>query len=188
MGDSSTRTSARRDSSGGAGRLPDAEWDASERHETPAERLDRNYTELLQELRVAQTGVQILFAFLLGIPFTQRFTSTTNFQRGVYFVTLLLAALASALLIGPVSYHRLIFRRHAKARLVNVSNVMAVAGTGALAGAMTGVVLMVADVLFGLVAGVVTAAGVGAVFGTLWYALPLVQRSQWERDGVGGRG
>src|SRR3977135_1157192 len=92
------------------------------REETPLERWDRNFGELLQELRVAQTGVQILFAFLLTLPFTQRFTKITSFQKDVYFVTLLLAPAASACIIAPVAHHRILFRRRQKEYLVAVSN------------------------------------------------------------------
>src|SRR6476469_3807094 len=92
------------------------------RNESAAERLDRNLGELLQELRVAQTGVQILFAFLLTLPFTQRFGEVTRFERDVYFVTLMCAGSASAFLIAPVSYHRLLFRQREKHHVVFAAN------------------------------------------------------------------
>src|SRR5690349_19677592 len=101
---------------------------ASGRDETPLERWDRNFTELLQELRVAQTGVQILFAFLLTLPFTNRFTAVTGFERGVYVVTLVAAAAATALLIAPVSYHRIVFRQGRKPQLVLIASRLAALG------------------------------------------------------------
>src|SRR3954464_4237071 len=100
----------------------DEEHGAPGRHETEEERLDRNFIELLQELRVSQTGVQILFAFLLTLPFTQRFTQVSSFERDIYFVSLLFSGAASALFIGPVSYHRLLFRRGEKRQMVFVGN------------------------------------------------------------------
>src|SRR5438067_8438821 len=97
------------------GRLPDDESaparDALRRHESEAERIDRNLNELLQELRVASIGVQVLFGFLLSLPFTTRFTRLSDAQRSLYLIALLLAALSTALLIAPVAYHRLVFRR-----------------------------------------------------------------------------
>ena len=95
------------------------------RDETEAQRLDRNYGELLQELRVAQIGVQILFASLLTVVFTQRFTTISSLQRGAYVLTLLSAACAVALLIGPVAFHRIVFRHSQKDDLVRVSHRMA---------------------------------------------------------------
>src|SRR5947209_14294805 len=112
------------------------------RDETALERWDRNFTELLQELRVAQTGVQILFAFLLTLPFTNRFGQVSEFDRGTYVVTLVAAAAATAFLIGPVSYHRLVFRRGRKPQLVQVGSTLAVLGLGCLVLAMLGAVFL----------------------------------------------
>jgi hypothetical protein len=122
---------------------------ASGRDETEAERLDRNYSELLQELRVAQAGVQILFAFLLTLAFTQRFPETSTLQRTIYVITLLLAAIAAALLIAPVPFPRLVFRRRQKDDLVEISNQLALGGLVALFLAMTGAVLLILDVVLG---------------------------------------
>src|ERR1700730_10600766 len=102
--------------------------DAPGRHESEEERDDRNLMELLQELRVAGIGVQVLFGFLLSLPFTARFGRLDSFQRHLYIVSLLLAALATGLLSAPVAYHRLVFRQHKKARLLQVANAMALAG------------------------------------------------------------
>ena len=141
--------------------------------ESEEEQLDRNMSELLQELRVSQTGVQILFAFLLALPFAQRFKEVSAFERDVYFVTLLLAGLASALFIAPASFHRLLFRQQEKAYLIASSNWMAIVGLACLAFAITGTVLLIADFLFGTTAAAITGGSFGFVFGFLWYALPL---------------
>src|SRR2546423_4815797 len=113
------------------------------RRETPLERWDRNFSELLQELRVAQTGVQVLFAFLLTLPFTNRFERITGVQRGTYVVTLVAAAAATALLIAPVSYHRLVFRQGRKPQLVRTGSKPATLGLGCRLVPMLGAVLLV---------------------------------------------
>ena len=114
-----------------------------------SERLDRNLGELLQELRVALPGVQVLFAFLLAVPFQQNFTKITSFEKTVYFVTLLLTAISAALLIAPSAYHRITFRYQQKSQLVFLANRFAIAGLGFLALAMTGAIMLITDVLFG---------------------------------------
>src|SRR2546423_6592469 len=119
------------------------------RSEAPLERWDRNFSELLQELRVAQTGVQVLFAFLLTLPFTNRFERITGVQRGTYVVTLVAAAAATALLIAPVSYHRLVFRQGRKPQLVRTGSELATPGLGRLLVAMLGAVLLVVGGVLG---------------------------------------
>src|SRR6187431_2060523 len=109
----------------------------SGRDETEEERLDRNLAELLQEARVAMPGVQVLFAFLLAVPFQQRFEQTTSFQKDVYLVTILMAAATTICFIAPVAYHRIQFQRQDKAHLIMVSNVFLVVGLLFLALAMT---------------------------------------------------
>lgn len=148
------------------------------RDESEAERLDRNYGELLQELRVAQTGVQILFAFLLTLPFSQRFGDTTPFQRGVYVATLLCGAAAAALLIAPVAFHRLVFRRKQKAELVHVANRLALGGLAVLLFAIVGAVLLVLDFLLGPVLAVVLTALVALWCLGFWVVLPLSARGR----------
>ena len=148
--------------------------------EDEKERIDRELIELLNELRVALPGVQVLFAFLLTVPFTQRFANVTTFQRDVYFTTLICAAVATALLIAPSAYHRLTFRQRHKRQIVMTSNRLSIAGLAFLALAMTGVVLLITDVLFGTVAVIAVTAGVGAVFAWWWYALPLLRRARQE--------
>jgi Family of unknown function (DUF6328) len=162
--------------------MKDDDWNERVRQETEEERADRNLLELLQELRVAQTGVQILFAFLLTLPFTQRFAQITHFQRIVYFVTLLLAAASTALIIAPVAHHRILFRRHEKVHLVNVSSRFAIAGLVCLALAMTGAILLVTDVIFHESLVVITTAVTAAMFTVTWFAAPLLRRLQDDDD------
>jgi hypothetical protein len=152
------------------------------RDETEEERDDRNLMELLQELRVGALGVQVLFGFLLSLPFfAVRFGRLSGGQRGLYIADLLLAALATALFSGPVAYHRLVFRRHRKSRLVRIANAMAIAGLATVALAITGSVLLaVSDVEHGA-AVVVIAVLTALTFACLWFALPLMGRRQPER-------
>lgn len=147
-------------------------------NETKAERLDRELGELLQELRVVLPGVQVLFAFLLTVPFASRFTELTSGERAVFLAALICAAVASALLIAPTVFHRILFREHDKEWLLLLTNRLAIAGTVLLAVAMTCALFLVAEVLYGasLAAGV--AAGIGALFLVLWYVIPLTRRTR----------
>ena len=123
------------------------------RHESEAQRIDRNLGELLQELRVAGLGVQVLFGFLLAMPFTDTFAALDPEQHRLYVTDLLLAALATALLSAPVAYHRIVFRHHQKHNLLRAANMMALAGLVAVAFAISGAVLLVVSVVYdGLVA------------------------------------
>ncbi len=148
----------------------------SGRDETEEERLDRNLGELLQELRVALPGVQVLFAFLLAVPFQQGFQEVTEFQKDVYFATLILASLSATMLISPSAYHRVTFRYQQKRRLVYYANRFAIVGLLLLALAMTGAILLISDVLFSTAAAVVTAGLALCVFGFFWFVLPLRRR------------
>jgi sterol desaturase/sphingolipid hydroxylase (fatty acid hydroxylase superfamily) len=149
-----------------------------DRGESKDQRIDRNYDELLQELRVAQAGVQILFAFLLGIAFQQRFSSISSVQRVIYIITLILTAAATVLLIAPVAIHRLLFRRHHKAELVDVSNILAISGLTALMLAVVGGVwLILLEVTSPLVTGLLTGL-VAALFVVTWIVVPLRIRRQ----------
>ena len=148
----------------------------SGREESEGERLDRNLSELLQELRVALPGVQVLFAFLLAVPFQQGFTQITGFQEKAYFATLLCTAISAALLISPTAYHRLNFRRQKKKELVIVSNRLVIAGMTFLALAMTGAVMLITDVLFGTAATIVFSLAAAAMFVAFWGLLPLRHR------------
>jgi amino acid transporter len=148
------------------------------RSETEQERVDRNLQELLGELRVALPGVQVLFAFLLVVPFNQRFADVTDFQEKVYFVTLLCTAAASLFLIAPSVHHRIAFRHQDKEWIVLTANRLAIIGLSFLAVAMTGVIMLVTDVLFGTATTAAATAAVAVAFGLLWYGLPL--RRRWE--------
>jgi membrane-associated HD superfamily phosphohydrolase len=153
----------------------------SGRDESEDARLDRNLGELLQELRVALPGVQVLFAFLLAVPFQQNFSTITSFEKKVYFATLLCTAMSAALLIAPSSYHRITFRLQQKHELVFLANRFTIVGLAFLALAMTGAIVLITDVLFGSVATIITGVGAAATFVTLWYLLPLRRLLSLER-------
>jgi hypothetical protein len=163
----------------------DPEGRPSGRHETEDERLDRNLGELLQELRVALPGVQVLFGFLLAVPFQQHFAGISAFDKKAYFATLLLTALSAALFIAPSAYHRITFRYQQKGRLVFIANRLAIAGIATLALAMTCAIMLVTNVLFGTVATtVVTTALVLTMFVVLWAVLPLKRRLKYRGEGL----
>jgi hypothetical protein len=146
---------------------------ATGRDETEQERVDRNLQEFLGELRVALPGVQVLFAFLLVVPFNQRFTDVTSFQQTVYFVTLLFAAGASVCLIAPTVHHRIEFRAQDKTRILMLANRLAIAGMAFLAIAMTGAILLITDFLYDSVVTTIIAACVGLAFAIVWFGIPL---------------
>ena len=148
------------------------------RGETPEERADRNLGELLGELRVALPGVQVLFAFLLVVPFNQGFTKMSEFERKLYFGVLLCTALASMLLIAPTIHHRILFRQRDKEHLVLSSNRLTIAGLGVLALGMTGAVFLITHFLFGGATAAVTGGLVLVAFGLVWYAAPLRRRRE----------
>jgi MFS family permease len=141
--------------------------------ESPKQRHDRELMELLNELRVALPGVQVLFAFLLAVPFSRGYTKVTEFEKIAFFVSLVATALSSALLIATPSFHRLRFRVEDKGHIVILGNTLAIAGFFFLAVAMVAAVLMVAAFLFGVVAGIVTATSIAVVIVALWYGLAL---------------
>ena len=141
--------------------------------ESEKERLDRNLQELLGELRVALPGVQVLFAFLLVVPFNQRFADITSFQRTTYFVTLLLATCASACLIAPTAHHRIEFRAGDKKRIVFFATWLAIVGLGLLAAAMTGAVMLITDFLYRSLTVAIVAGLVALLFASLWFAWPV---------------
>jgi hypothetical protein len=146
------------------------------RDETDHERLDRNLVELLQEVRVVQTGVQVLFAFLLTVPFSSRFEAITHFQRGAYFAALVASAAASVLLIAPTAVHRILFRLGQKEYMVEVSNRLALGGLLATAVAMTAGVLLAADVMFGAGVGIAIGVATAVAFVVVWALFPLRRR------------
>ncbi len=143
------------------------------RHETQLERLDRNLEELTGELRVIVTGVQVLFAFLLIVPFNTGFAHVGRFEQTVYLITLILAALAAVCTIAPSAQHRFLFRHDDKQHLVFLSNRVVIAGLVFLALAMCGCLLLVTTKLFGLTAGVLTATLGALPFALLWFVLPI---------------
>ena len=138
--------------------------------------LDRELIELLNELRVALPGVQVLFAFLLAVPFANGWTRVTSLQRDVFFVAFLATAAASILLIAPSAHHRLRWREGDKERLLRTANNLAIAGTIFLAIGMTAVVFLITDILFRGWWAALTAALMAGAFGWFWYGLPLVRR------------
>jgi predicted membrane channel-forming protein YqfA (hemolysin III family) len=157
------------------------------RRETELERCDRNLVELLQEVRVAQTGVQVLFAFLLAVAFTPRFAQASTFERIDYFATLIASGAAAVFLIAPTSYHRLLFRRGDKEYLVDMANRFVIAGLACVAVSMIGVVLLVSDLLFGSIVAAATAGAAAACCIVTWYALPLARRRRLERERPEGK-
>ncbi len=142
---------------------------------TPAARLDRNFAEILQELRIAETGVQILFAFLLGMAFQQRFAEIDGFQRVVYVATLLVSALATGVLIAPVVFHRLVFRRHRKDAVVRVASRLLLAGVTLVMVAVLGGVLLVLDWVTDHGFALMMTAVLAVVLVTLWFVLPFAR-------------
>jgi Family of unknown function (DUF6328) len=151
--------------------LPEAERD-----EPPGERLDRNTIELLNELRVAGTGIQVMFAFLLVVPFQQGWTKVDGFERTVYFVTLLFVATATFLLMAPPIQHRILFRRGQKPFLVDTANNLLIAGMVCLAFGFVGILLLISDVVVGGAAPGAVAGGAALLIGGLWFAVPLLRR------------
>ena len=152
------------------------EWNAAERGETPLQRADRAYGEILQEVRVAQTGVQILFAFLLALAFQPRFASITQFQRGIYAVTLMLCAAATALLIAPAAFHRVTYRRRLKLHLVRAASRLALSGLVLLMLSLVSAVLLILDVVFGTGPAAIMAAATLGWFFTWWFVVPVRSR------------
>lgn len=149
--------------------------------ETEAERDDRNLADLLQELRVAGIGVQMIFGFLLAIPFASKFSALGTGQRTLYVVTLVLAAVATALLVGPVAYHRLVFRRHLKRHLIGASNVMAILGLAAVGLTVSASVLLVISYVARGLPTVVIGIFVVCLFAGLWFVYPLTRH--WDSRG-----
>jgi len=153
-----------------------------ERDETGYERADRNLSELLQELRVALPGVQVLFGFLLTVPFMDRFQTLTTFQERLYFATLLSTALTIALLVAPTANHRLLFRKRDKDHLVRSANRLTIAGIAFMALSICGVILLVSDFVFDAPTSVIATCGAVLLFAWLWFVLPMIRRAQLEDE------
>jgi len=144
--------------------------------ESEKERLDRELIELLNELRVALPGVQVLFAFLLFVPFSQRFPQLTGIQRDVYFAAVICTTIATILLIAPSSMHRIQWRQQEKDQLLETSNKLAIFGTAFLALGMTAVLFLVTDLLFAARWAALVCALAGGLFAALWFVLPFIRR------------
>jgi hypothetical protein len=151
------------------------------RNETPTQRADRNWNELLQEFRVFQTGTQILAAFLLTLPFQQRFSKLPPFDVGVYLVLVLLAVVVTLLALAPVSLHRLLFRQRAKVELVRFGSTILIVCLAAASLLFTGIVLFIVDFLLAPPAGMIAAGCVFVVLLVIWVVLPLAVRAQHRR-------
>jgi Family of unknown function (DUF6328) len=151
--------------------------------EDPQERTARELIELLQELRIVIPGVQVLFAFLLTVPFSQGFTKLDALQRGVFFATLLCTAAATALLIAPSSHHRLLFRQGVREQRVQIGNLLAILGLAFLVPAMVGVLFVITDLIFGSAAAIIVTVIVTLFFVLLWFVLPLRYRGNEDDKG-----
>ncbi|MCW2525891.1 MAG: hypothetical protein JWM76_751 [Pseudonocardiales bacterium] len=153
-----------------------AQWDEHARDETPTERLDRNWSDLVQELRVVQTGVQFLTGFLLTLPFQQRFSQLTDREQAVYLATVSASLASTAFLQAPVSVHRALFRRHQRQLTVLVAHRVAMIGVFFLAAAIVGVTAIIFDVVSGTRAATIAASTVAVVLGLLWLTMPIALR------------
>jgi Family of unknown function (DUF6328) len=159
--------------------MPDTSRHEARASEDEGERLDRELIELLNELRVIMPGVQVLFGFLLTVPFQQHFQQVDDFQRIVYFVTLLLTAASAAFLMGPTAFHRLTFREGQKPYLIRLATRQTIAGMALLGLAMNGALLLLTDVLFHALTVAITVAASSALFFWLWFGLA------WQRKASG---
>ena len=159
----------------------DKRWDA-DRDETEAERLDRNWSSLLQELRVTQTGVQLLTGFLLTLPFQQRFTLLDATMRTVYLITVACSIGATVLLVAPVGMHRVLFRRHRLEAIVSISHGCAIAGLALLGVALTGVAVVIFDTVMGRTCALAAGGCTLAAFVVLWFLVPLPLRRRSDKS------
>jgi len=162
-------------------RPPQGQGERPDPEESPKKRLDRELIELLNEVRVALPGAQVLFAFLLVLPFQQRFERLDDGQVAVYYAALICAAIAIVLLIAPTAAHRIRWRQHDKEALLRLSTKTGIAATVFLACGMTASVYLITDVLYGEPATAVVAAGLGAAFAWFWFGLPLLRRLRDRR-------
>ncbi len=151
--------------------------------ESRDERLNRELIELLNELRVALPGVQVLFAFLLAVPFTQRFDEITSFQKNVFMVALLATAAGTIMMIAPTAFHRIRWREHDKEALLRISNKLALVGTVFLAIAMSATVFLITDLIFKAPVTAIVTSVIVLMFAWFWYAWPLLRK---VRDREGG--
>lgn len=155
----------------------DEDWYERERpNESPTERLDRNWNDILQELRVLQTGVQLLTGFLLTLPFQQRFTTLSEPERRLYLVAVVSSIVATGFLQAPVSVHRALFRRHRKRQQVSLAHWLAIVGIVFLACAVVSVTMLIFEVLHGWTAGIVAGGAAGTMLLILWLIIPWTVR------------
>ena len=152
------------------------------RSEPDSERLGRNVTDLLNELRVAGTGVQVMFAFLLVVPFNAGWKQASAFDRWDYFITLLCVAIAAVLLIAPSVHHRLLFRQHQRAYLVRVGTRLAIVAAAFLAVGLTGILVLISNFVFGTVAALSVGAAAAIVVMSVWFVLPASRRHDRSED------
>jgi hypothetical protein len=162
--------------------VTDASKNSAREDEDEAERLDRELIELLNELRVIMPGVQVLFGFLLTVPFQQRFDQIDDFQRIIYLVTLLLTAASAAFLMAPSAFHRLTFRAGQKPYLVKLGTRQTIVGTGLLALAMNGVLLLLVDLLFHTTTTVIVVAATSLLFAWLWFGVALRRLASGKKE------
>jgi Family of unknown function (DUF6328) len=148
--------------------------------ESRRERVNRELIELLNELRVALPGVQVLFAFLLAVPFANGWTRVTDSQKNIFFTTLVATAISTACFIVPTAYHRLNFRKREKENILLISNKFAIAGIMFLAVSMIGVIVLITDVIYSQTAAFVIGGLAFVLFGGLWLALPMIRRRAEE--------
>jgi O-antigen/teichoic acid export membrane protein len=146
--------------------------------ETKDQRDERNLTDLLQELRIAGIGVQVLFGFLLGLPFAARFDRLEGWQRWLYLMIVVLAAAATVFLVAPVAYHRLVFRQHQRQHLIRAANVLSICGLVTVSLAVSAAVLLVTSYVEPGPAAVLAVVVTAGLFGALWFLLPLTRREQ----------
>jgi hypothetical protein len=146
--------------------------------EDKSEKLDRELIELLNELRVALPGVQVLFGFLLTVPFSQGWSRVTSTERRVFFATFLCTAIATALLIAPSAQHRILWRARDKEALLRRANALALGGTIFLAAAVTGAVWVVTDLIYDQAPTAVVTAGIAGLLVWIWFAAPLIRRAR----------
>lgn len=154
----------------------DKGWNRTARNETETERLDRNWLSLLQELRVVQTGVQLLTAFLLTLPFQQRFGELDSFMRNVYLATVACSVASTVLLVAPVAMHRLLFRRHRLRTLVSAGHRYAMAGLLLLGATLSGVMVLIFDLVVGRTAAWIAGSVTALAFAAFWVVIPLMGR------------
>ncbi len=157
------------------------QWDA-DRDETEAQRLDRNWSSLLQELRVTQTGVQLLTGFLLTLPFQQRFTVLDSNMRTVYLITVACSLASTVLLVAPVGMHRVLFRRHRLDAIVSISHGCAIAGLTLLGIALAGVAVVIFDAVIGRTGAWIAGGATLAAFVIFWFLIPLPLRRRSDKS------